>query len=281
MSPLRWHARPDLSEPVFLAAFEGWNDAGDAASGAARWLADRYDAEQVATIDAEEFFDFTATRPIVAADDTGHRSVTWPDTELWVARTGTGTDLVLLVGHEPHLRWRSYCRAVLDAVTGLDCSMVLTLGALLTDTPHTRPTDVSGSADDPELMARLDLSPSTYEGPTGIVGVLNTACADAGITNASLWASVPLYVSGAPSPKATLALIERATAMLGLHLPTTDLQIAAAAYERQINELVASDDEQSAYVASLEEAADADDAGPLHPDPEALVEEVERFLRGD
>lgn len=267
---------------MLVAAFEGWNDAGDGASGAARWLADRYGAEQVASIDAEEFFDFTATRPIVASDESGHRAITWPDTELWAAHTGTGTDLVLLVGHEPHLRWRTYCRTVLDAASQLDCSMVLTLGALLTDMPHTRPTAVSGSADDPELMARLNLSPSGYEGPTGIVGVLNTACADAGVSTASLWAAVPMYVSGAPSPKATLALVERAAALLGLHLPTTDLQIAAAAYERQINELVAADDEQAAYVASLEEAADAeDDDDALPADPDALVEEVERFLRGD
>ncbi|CAN5823940.1 filament polymerization regulator ParJ [soil metagenome] len=274
-----------------MAGFEGWNDAGDAASGAARWLADRYGAELVATIEAEEFFDFTTTRPIVDRDDDGNRRITWPDTELWAATTDTGADLVVLVGHEPHLRWRSYCRAVVDAATELDCSMVLTLGALLSDVPHTRPTAVTGSVDDPELTERLDLARSSYQGPTGIVGVLHAALSQSEHPSASLWAAVPTYVSGAPSPKATLALVERSLAVLGLSLPTTDLQIASAAYERQINELVAGDEDTAAYVAGLEDAIDEGtvdddeddvDLGPLGAgDSEALVEEVERFLRGD
>lgn len=269
-----------------MAAFEGWNDAGDAASGAARWLSDRYDATLVATISAEEFFDFTATRPIVETTGDGRRSITWPDTELWAARTETGTDLVVLIGHEPHLRWRTYCATVLEAAEALGCSLVLTLGALLTETPHTYPTEVSGTSVDPEVLERVGLEPSTYEGPTGIVGVLHASCTQADQPSASLWAAVPTYVSGAPSPKATLALVERAVGVLGLHLPTTDLQIAAAAYERQINELVAADADTAAYVAGLEEAAEADHSGDeddeqLGDDPEALVEEVERFLRGD
>jgi len=293
VSSLRWHHRPELKQPILVAAFEGWNDAGDAASGAARWLADRYGAELVATIEAEDFFDFTTTRPIVEITETGKRRITWPDTELWAATTDTGTDLVILVGHEPHLRWRTYCRAVTEAADVLRCSMVVTLGALLSDVPHTRPTHVTGTAHDPALLARLDLSRSTYEGPTGIVGVLHQACDERDIASASLWATVPTYVSGAPSPKATLALVERAATVLGLRLPTTDLQIASAAYERQINELVAADEDTAAYVASLEEAADdvpSDDADdddfvgmrPLEgADPAELVEEVERFLRGD
>ena len=291
MSSLRWHHRPPLRRPVLVAAFEGWNDAGDAASGAARWLADRYGAELVATIEAEEFFDFTTTRPIVEIGGNGRRTITWPDTELWAATTDAGTDLVVLVGHEPHLRWRTYCEAVLEVATELDCSLLLTLGALLSDIPHTRPTSVSGTADDPALIERLDLAPSRYEGPTGIVGVLHATCNLVDQASASLWAAVPTYVSGAPSPKATLALVERAVSLLGLHLPTTDLQIAAAAYERQIDELVAADEDTASYVASLEEAADDpsagdnddddDDLGALVADPAALVEEVERFLRGD
>lgn len=309
MSSLRWHHRPKLRQPVLVAAFEGWNDAGDAASGAARWMADRFGAELVATVDAEDFFDFTTTRPIVELTDDGKRSITWPDTELWSAATDGPADLVILVGHEPHLRWRTYCRAVTEAADALDVSMVLTLGALLSDVPHTRPTAVSGTADDPDLIEQLDLTPSSYEGPTGIVGVLHAACQDRGIPSASLWAAVPTYVSGAPSPKATLALVERASNLLGLRQPVTDLQIATAAYERQIDELVEADEDTAAYVAGLEEAADdeARDAelgfgggasGESHPeghpaagredlapleeaDPDALVEEVERFLRGD
>ncbi len=310
MSSLRWHHRPKLRQPVLVAAFEGWNDAGDAASGAARWLADRYGAEMVATIDAEDYFDFTTTRPIVEVSDDGVRQITWPDTELWSAATDAPADLILMVGHEPHLRWRTYCKAVTEAADALDVSMVLTLGALLSDVPHSRPTAVSGTADDPDLIEQLDLTPSSYEGPTGIVGVLHAACQERGIPSASLWAAVPTYVSGAPSPKATLALVERASNLLGLRQPVTDLQIASAAYERQIDELVEADEDTAAYVAGLEEAADDEDrdagrefgggggSGETHPeghpaahhedlppleeaDPDALVDEVERFLRGD
>lgn len=277
-----------------LAAFEGWNDAGDAASGAARWLADRYGAEVIATIESEDFFDFTTTRPIVELTEGGQRSILWPDTELWAAATDGPADLVVLVGHEPHLRWRTYCRAVLEAADALGASMVVTMGALLSDVPHSRPTSVSGTADDPEMIERLGLTRSTYEGPTGIVGVLHAACAARDLPSASLWAAVPTYVSGAPSPKATLALVERACTLLGLRQSTTDLQIATAAYERQIDELVEADEETAAYVAGLEEAADLDerhhpdghpagrgDDTPLPDDPDVLVEEVERFLRGD
>lgn len=271
-----------------MAAFEGWNDAGDSASGAARWLAERHGAELVANIDAEEFFDFTTTRPMVDHDDDGQRRITWPDTDLWAATTDTGTDLLILVGHEPHLRWRTYCRAVTEAADTLDCSMALTLGALLSDVPHTRPTAVTGTAEDPDIVERLDLVRSRYEGPTGIVGVLHAACRERGLASASLWATVPTYVSGAPSPKATLALVERAASVLGLSVPTTDLQIASAAYERQIDELVAADDDTAAYVAGLEEALDDDDHDDHDDDvpfgaadPTQLVEEVERFLRGD
>lgn len=302
MSSLRWSHRPKLRQPTLIAAFEGWNDAGDAASGAARWLADRYGAEQIARIDAEEFFDFTTTRPMVGTDDDGHRRITWPDTEIWAASTPGATDLVILVGQEPHLRWRTYCQAVLEAAEALECSMVLTLGALLSDVPHSRPTPVHGSADDPEVADRLDLTRSDYEGPTGIVGVLHAALGDADHRSASLWATVPTYVSGAPSPKATLALVERTMTLLGLQQPTTDLQIASAAYERQIDELIdelaENDDDTAAWVARIAEAADeeddaraaddvdaeaAPDDGPdlADADPDELVEEVERFLRGD
>ena len=313
VSALRWHHRPKLRQPVLVAAFEGWNDAGDAASSAARWLADRYGAELVATIEAEDFFDFTTTRPMVEHDEGGRRIV-WPDTELWACSTDSRADLVVMVGQEPHLRWRTYAKAVTEAADALECSMALTLGALLSEVPHTRPTNVTGTTDDDDLLERFELERSSYEGPTGIVGVLHAACQDRGIPTASLWAAVPTYVSGAPSPKATLALVERACAVLGINQPTTDLQIASAAYERQIDELVEADDDTAAYVAGLEAAADdeghdedqpsahparggaaADPSSDAHPepppegiddstlddDPDALVDEVERFLRGD
>ena len=310
VTALRWLHRPKLRRPVLVAAFEGWNDAGDAASGAARWLADRFGAELVATIDSEDFFDFTTTRPQVVIGDDGVRRIDWPDTELWAAETDGPADLVVLVGNEPHLRWRTYCKAVTEAADALDCSLVITLGALLSDVPHTRPTTVTGTGDDPDVIEQLGLVTSSYEGPTGIVGALHVACRARDLPSASLWAAVPTYVSGAPSPKATLALVERASRMLGFDLPTTDLEIAAAAYERQIDELVEADEDTAAYVASLEEQADEEERdaelgprdtepgtqshpeghpsahqGPLSPledaDPDALVEEVERFLRGD
>lgn len=305
VSPLRWQHRPKLRRPILVAAFEGWNDAGDAASGAARWLADRFGAEHIGSIDAEDFFDFTTTRPHIEFGEDGRRVLTWPDTEIWAAETDGPADLVVLVGHEPHLRWRTFSKAVAEVADLLDCSMVLTLGALLSDVPHTRPTTVSGTADDDDLIDDLGLVRSTYEGPTGIVGVLHTTCQQRDLPSASLWAAVPTYVSGAPSPKATLALVERTLALLGLSAPVTDLQIASAAYERQIDELVEADEDTAAYVASLEEAADEErlvhgefgtatgeshpeghpalggDAPPMEDDPDALVEEVERFLRGD
>lgn len=290
---------------MLVTAFEGWNDAGDAASGAARWLIHRHGAEQVATLESEEFFDFTTTRPLVEQTEAGDRRIVWPDTELWTATTSTERDLAILVGHEPHLRWRTWSRAVVELAQSLDVSMVITLGALLSDIPHTRPTMVTGTADEPDVAGRLGLVRSTYEGPTGIVGVLGSALRDAGISTVSLWASVPTYVSGAPSPKATLALVERTARILGVHLPTTDLEIAAAAYIRQLDELVAADDDTAEYVSGLEAAADdqpstdldeLDGFGPFgapfdethqaegpmpDADPAELVEEVERFLRGD
>ena len=252
MSHLRWHHRPKLRQPVLVAAFEGWNDAGDAASGAGRWLADRFKGEMVATIEAEDFFDFTTTRPIVEHRDDGTRHITWPDTELWAAPTDSQADLVVLVGHEPHLKWKTYCTAVTEAADALECSMVLTLGALLSDVPHTRPTAVSGTADDPDLIERLDLTRSGYEGPTGIVGVLHAACQARGLKSASLWAAVPTYVSGAPSPKATLALVERACVLLGLDLPN--------GHPKKIIEGLGYD---SASTASTERPSTARD-GPLN-----------------
>lgn len=302
MSPIRWHHHPELHRPVLVTAFEGWNDAGDAASGAARWLIHRHGAERVATLESEEFFDFTTTRPLVEQTDTGHRRIVWPDTELWTATTSTDRDLAVLVGHEPHLRWRTWSAAVVELARALDVSMVITLGALLSDIPHTRPTVVTGTADDPEVAAGLGLVRSTYEGPTGIVGVLGAALRDAALPTVSLWASVPTYVSGAPSPKATLALVERTARVLGVNLPTTDLEIAAASYVRQLDELVAADEDTAEYVSGLEAAADdqprtgfddlddldegndladLDPLDPLDADPAELVEEVERFLRGD
>jgi proteasome assembly chaperone (PAC2) family protein len=278
MDHVRWTTRPLLQEPVVIAAFEGWNDAGDAATTAARYLVDRWDADLVADVDPEEFYDFTSTRPEVRLDEDGLREIVWPATEIHAGTIpGTEQDVLLVIGTEPQLRWRTYCTALTEVAQDQGARLCLTLGALLAEVPHTRPTPIVGTAYEPEIVAGLELQPSRYEGPTGIVGVLHDAWRTAGLRSASLWATVPAYVPGAPSPKAALALVERAAAMLQTWIPTTDLEIAAASYERQVSELVDADEETATYVASLEERHDVD-PGVL-PTADSIAEEVERFLR--
>ncbi|MDE0803587.1 MAG: PAC2 family protein [Acidimicrobiales bacterium] len=275
MEHLRWTHRPTLERPVVIAAFEGWNDAGDAASSAVSWFTDRWDAEPFADIDPEEFFDFTSTRPEVRSED-GRRVIDWP-TNQFVAGTlpDSGRDVILLQGVEPQLKWRTFCNLVIEVAETFDAAMVVTLGALLAEVPHSRPVSIAGTAYDREVVERLGLAQSTYEGPTGIVGVLHAQCRDADMTSASLWATVPTYVPGSPSPKATLALVEKTAALLDTGVITTDLEIATASYERQINELVEDDDETQAYVAALEQRHDEGD----DDEPDDLITEVERFLR--
>jgi len=289
METVEWERRPKLRRPVLVAAFEGWSDAGDAASTAAKYLAAAWGARRFAVIDSEDFYDYTSTRPQVRLVEGGIRQIDWPTNEFAAASLPGGKrDVIFLHGVEPQLKWKTFCAAVLDVAHSLDAEMALTLGALLTDTPHSRPVRVTGTATDPELGARLGLQRSRYEGPTGITGVLHDALTRGNIPSASLWASVPHYVSQVPSPKATLALVERAAEMLGGSVEVTDLQIAAAAYERSVDERVEADDEAAAYVRQLEEAAeeeerDEEDDAPIEPPDlpsrDALAAEVERFLR--
>lgn len=294
MSPIRWSHRPTLRRPIAVTAFEGWNDAGDAASDTVRWLIDRTGAEPIARIDSEEFFDFTVTRPEIRSDDDGARSIRWPDTEVFAAELDGDRDVVFVIGAEPQLRWRTWCHALLGALDDLDVSLVVLLGSLLADIPHTVPSRVSGSARDPELRDDLDLERSTYEGPTGIVGVLADAAGNADLPTISLWAAVPNYI-GASDPKAQLALVERSSRILDLSLPVTDLQIAVASYERQLMELVEDDPDLATYIGELENrialldamadgeesGEQAADSGLADMDPQEFVEDVERFLRGD
>ena len=266
----------DLRSPILIAAFEGWNDAGEASSMAARYVRDHFEAEHVATIDAEDFFDFTVARPNVCIDDNDARQIVWPSTGIHVARIpGSAHDLVCAIGHEPQLRWRTFVDHLATTAEAFGATMVCTLGALLTDVPHSRPTQVYGGTDDADLARRLDLSPSTYEGPTGIVGVLAAGLRDRGVSTASFWASVPAYVSNVPSPKAALSLVERLCQVLEVDVPRTDLEIAAAAYVRQVTELVAEDDGTMEYVEQLEADFDEETADG----PDSLVAEVEDFLR--
>jgi proteasome assembly chaperone (PAC2) family protein len=284
---VRWEDRPSLRHPVMIIAFEGWNDAGDAATTAENHLSTQWRARRFATIDPEEFYDFTNTRPQIRLVDGMTRSIEWQTNEFKAAALpGTSRDAVLLHGTEPQLRWRTFSAAVIGVAQAVGVEMVVTLGALLAEVPHTRPVRITGTAVDPELVDRLGLQQSHYEGPTGIVGVLHDGLARAGITSASLWATVPHYVGQTPSPKAALALVERTAELLDASVLTTDLDLAAAAYERQVSEAVEADEDAAAYVRSLEVSDDSgDEIGELDEGRlevaggDALAAEVERFLR--
>jgi len=274
---VRADVRPRLERPVLLAAFEGWNDAGDAATTAVTTLGKQWGAESFATIDPEDFYDFTSTRPTVQMDEHGRRGIDWPQNTFAAATIKPGLDCITLVGVEPQLKWRTFCEQVTGLALAYDVSLVVTIGALLSEVPHTRPTPVYGATyegDDDEL----GLEPSRYEGPTGIVGVLHAACAEAGLRSASLWAAVPTYVPSAPSPKAALALVQRTARVLGVDADVVELTEETVAYEEQISELVDADEDSREYVEQLEASYDE---GPEDLDDrgERLVEEVERFLR--
>ncbi|MDQ4089452.1 MAG: PAC2 family protein [Actinomycetota bacterium] len=282
MDYVRWQDRPQLRRPVLIAAFEGWNDAADAASTAVRFLRDEWSARPFATIDHEDFYDFTATRPQVRLVEGITRRIEWPETEFsWAALPGASRDVVVLLGHEPQLKWRTFTDQVVNLAKELHVELIVILGALLADVAHTRPVRVTGTAADADLVRRLNLGRSTYEGPTGIVGVLHDAFSKAHLPSASLWAAVPHYIASTPSPKASLALVERAADLLSTPVDTTDLRITAADYERQISEVVAADDDVIAYVQRLESSADEDDevAGMEMVSGDALAAELERFLR--
>lgn len=275
VSYLDWSAEPRLTQPVIIAAFEGWNDAGDASSKAVQHLIDVWSAERFASIDAEEFYDFTSTRPKIRIVDGHQRAVDWPTNEFYSANVG-GTDVILLLGNEPQLKWRTFCAQILEVQAHTSARLVLTLGALLADVPHTRPSSVYGTAYDQSVIDALSLEASSYEGPTGIVGVLHTECRRAGVNSASLWAAVPSYVSSAPSPKAQRALVERVAEILHCQIDVADIDAEEAIYNVQINALVEEDSDTVEYVRHLEEEHDRGDA---EPDVDELVEELERFLR--
>jgi proteasome assembly chaperone (PAC2) family protein len=277
---LRFDGRPELDRPMMVAAFRGWNDGAQAASLAAGYLAKTWDAERFAEIDPEGFFDFQATRPHVSLEEGLTRRVDWPETGFYHARPdGLDRDIVLLLGIEPNLRWRTFTELVVGLADDLEVELMITLGALLADVPHTRPAPVTGSATDKQLVERLGLSASRYEGPTGIVGVLHDACRQSGIPSASLWAAVPHYVSLTPSPRGALALCERLGALIGVEVEADELEEAARTYEEQVSEAVASDEETAAYVEELERRAEQIEEATELPSGDALAAELTRFLR--
>ena len=299
---VRWNAQPTLRRPTLIAAFSGWNDAADAASDGVRWLARTVGARVFATLDTEEYLDFQAARPTVELVDGVIREIQWPALAFSAGSLPGGSrDFVLLLGVEPNLRWPTFCDDVISVARTTGCELVVTLGALLGDVPHTRELRCTGSATDEVLAARLGMQRSRYEGPTGIVGVLHDAARRVGFASASIWAPVPHYVATAPNPKATLALLSRLGDLIDIGLDLTDLEIAAAAWERSVDEVVAGDSDAASYVERLEarydeqsdsatiETDDADDADDEEdedwldeddlPSGESLAEDFERYLR--
>ncbi|MFD7913290.1 PAC2 family protein [Streptomyces sp. NPDC059752] len=269
---------PELIDPVMVAAFEGWNDAGDAASGAVAHLDREWKGEVFAALDAEDYYDFQVNRPTVWLDN-GVRKITWPTTRLSVVRIGGAKprDLVLVRGIEPSMRWRSFCNEILGFAHELGVEMVVILGALLGDTPHTRPVPVSGVTSDADLARTMDLEETKYEGPTGIVGILQEACTHAGVPAVSLWAAVPHYVSQPPNPKATLALLNRLEDLIDIRIPLGELPEDARAWQLGVDQLAAEDSEVAEYVQTLEEARDTADLPEASGD--AIAREFERYLR--
>jgi proteasome assembly chaperone (PAC2) family protein len=279
---LRIFERPSLRHPVMIVAFRGWNDGGQGASLAAGFLAKAWSADRFAEIDPEGFYDFQATRPHVSLDEGMTRRIDWPENAFYhAAMPGTERDAVLMLGIEPNLRWRSFSAEVVGLARELGVELVITLGALLADVPHTRPAPVTGSASDAKLIEELGLEGSRYEGPTGIVGVVHDACREGGLPSVSLWAAVPHYVSLAPSPRAALALCERLRGLIGAELDTTELEEAATAYAEQVSEAVATDAETAAYVEELERRVDTLEEAEEQdlPSGDSIAAELTRYLR--
>ena len=301
---VRWNVQPTLRRPAMIAAFSGWNDAADAATDAVRWLARATNARPFATFDAEEYIDFQAARPSIELVDGVVRAVTWPTLSFSAGTlVGTGRDLVMMLGVEPNLRWQAFCDDVISVARTAGCEIIVTVGALLGDTPHSRPIHCTGSATDEVLAARLGMQRSRYEGPTGIVGVLHDAVRRAGFPSASIWAPVPHYVATPPNPKGTRAILEKLGQLLDLDLELTDLDIASSAWERSVSEVVAGDTDVSTYVERLEARYDANANEPICeddtdsqrtddddddddwfdeddlPSGESLAQDFERYLR--
>jgi proteasome assembly chaperone (PAC2) family protein len=284
MSALRFITKPKLRRPILVIAFQGWNDGGQGATLAAGYLARSWNAARFAEIDPEEFFDFQATRPQVSLVDGETRELTWPENAFFHARVaGLDRDIVLVIGVEPNLHWRAFSELVFGLAHDLGVEQVVTLGSLLADVPHTRPAPVTAGGGDSELLERLDCGTSHYEGPTGIVGVLQDLFRRNGIDTVSFWAAVPHYVSLTPSPRAALALCQRVAGLLDIELDLSELEQAVDSYTEHVSEAVAGDEETATYVEVLERQIDSDEPfeefEPEIPSGESLAAELAKFLR--
>ena len=281
MSSLRWDHEPVLHDPVLVARFTGWNDAADSASDAVDWLAARYLAHEFATIDEQAHVDFQAQRPIVTLIDGVTRDLQWPRYTLRAAATPDGQpDLVLVTGPEPNYDWRGFCEAIMDAARALGATTVVTFGALLADSPHTRTPRITGSATDASTMDRIGLTRSRYEGPTGIVGVLHDTCRQAGFDAASLWVPVSHYVAAPPNPPAIRSLLDGLARCVHLEIDLRELTVASEAWRSRVDAAVSADDELGTYVANLEDQQTDDTVGPDDvPDGESIAEAFEEYLR--
>jgi proteasome assembly chaperone (PAC2) family protein len=280
MSELIVSSRPELRRPVLIAAFRGWNDGGQGATLGGGYLARQWQAESFAEIEPENFYDFQAVRPNVSLEEGLTRKLEWPANSFFHAPIpDADRDAVILLGVEPNLRWKTFSQLVLDLAQELGIELVVTLGSLLADVPHTRPAPVSAAATDPALVEELGLEPSRYEGPTGIVGIILDLCRHAGIPSVSLWAAVPHYVSLAPSPRAALALCRRLGEVIGTDIDLAELEQASEEYTEQVTEAVASDADTASYVEELERRVDLIEAAEELPSGESLAAELTRFLR--
>ena len=296
MDHVRWLSKPSLKRPVMVTAFTGWNDAADAASNAVRNLIEGWKAQPLAEIDPEEYTDFATIRPHVRLKEGGSRNIVWPTVGMW-HMAGAGGDVILVLGPEPSMKWRSFSEQILGVADHFGASMMLTLGALLADVPHSRPVQIIGTANDNDLIERFDLQRSRYEGPTGIIGVLHDVCNTLALPSAALWAAVPAYASQVPSPKASLSLMRRSCEIIGTPAPVASIMNLIENYEEQINSLVSDDEDLAAYVERLETMTDngmslddevddgqlqfdfAHDTGDDAADAATLMDEVEQFLR--
>jgi len=281
VSHVAYRARPQLTSPVMICAFDGWNDGGEAATTAARTLRSQWGARRFAEIDPEEFYDFQVHRPTVRLVDGTTRRIDWPANRFFWARVND-RDAVVFMGVEPNVRWRTYGEAILQVCADLGVELLVTLGAFLADVPHTRPAPVNAASEDPDWLARAEVVPARYEGPTGIVGVVSAAAARAGIPVLSLWAAAPHYLPQSRNPKVALALLEALRDLTGLEVDTGEIELSARVFEREVTESIEEDGNLAGYVARLEQAAeqmDQEDASIEVPSGEDLAAELERYLR--